>query len=193
MLLFEPSSNLLKCSWHCALSATLYRSLSVLLIRFLHSSLLPRTPSKRETPARKCSSPMNCLFCEGGDTGVVNSRLQKRENNVWRRRKCKGCGTVFTTIEKADLSYSIRVASEGSNEPLKPFFRSKLQISIYKCCRHLEQPEIVSDELTNTVIAKLTRKKTALLKKQDITRVTLDVLKRFDKAAAVQYKAFHQK
>lgn len=190
MLLFEPSSNLLKCSWHCASSVTLYRSLSVLFIRLLHSSLLPRTPFKRETPARKCSSHMNCLFCDG-DTAVSNSRLQKRENNVWRRRECKSCGTVFTTIEKADLSYSIRVASEAQNEPLKPFFRSKLQISIYKCCKHLEQPEIVSDELTNTVIAKLIRKKTALLKKQDITRVTLDVLHHFDKAAAVQYKAFH--
>ena len=133
---------------------------------------------------------MNCLFCVG-DTAVVNSRLQKRENNVWRRRQCKDCGAIFTAIEKADLSYSFRVASDSENKGLSPFIRAKLQISIYKCCKHLEQPEIISDELTNTVVAKLIQQKKAVINKKDITSVTYNVLEHFDKPAAVQYQAFH--
>lgn len=133
---------------------------------------------------------MTCLFCSG-DTAVVNSRLQKRENNVWRRRQCKDCEAIFTTIEKADLSYSIRVASDHDNKALSPFIRAKLQISIYKCCKHLKEPEIVSDELTNTVISQLTQDKNAVIQKGTIASVTYDVLDKFNKPAAVQYKAFH--
>lgn len=38
---------------------------------------------------------MRCLC--GADTGVKDSRVKK--GYVWRRRKCQGCGEVFTTYE----------------------------------------------------------------------------------------------
>ncbi len=133
---------------------------------------------------------MICMFCDG-DTAVINSRLQKRENSVWRRRKCQSCGTVFTTIEEADLSYSIRVASEGQTEALTPFSKPKLHMSIYECCKHLKEPENTSEALTRTVISRLLRKKSALINTHDIKQITFEVLHRFDTAAGVQYAAFH--
>ncbi len=133
---------------------------------------------------------MVCIFCDG-DTAVVNSRLQKRENSVWRRRKCPNCLAIFTTIEEADLSYSIRVAPESQNEALTPFSKPKLLMSIYECCKHLEEPENTSEALTRTVISKLLNKKSALIRKQDIKQTTYEVLHRFNAAAGVQYAAFH--
>lgn len=41
---------------------------------------------------------MNCSC--GSDTNVVDTRTINEKTNVWRRRKCKACGCVFTTIEQ---------------------------------------------------------------------------------------------
>jgi transcriptional regulator NrdR family protein len=41
---------------------------------------------------------MNCSC--GSDTNVVDTRTINEKTNVWRRRKCKACGCLFTTIEQ---------------------------------------------------------------------------------------------
>lgn len=41
---------------------------------------------------------MKCPIC-GGDTKVINSRLDATENEVRRRRVCLSCGQRITTIE----------------------------------------------------------------------------------------------
>lgn len=41
---------------------------------------------------------MNCSC--GSDTSVVDTRPINEKTNIWRRRKCKACGCLFTTIEQ---------------------------------------------------------------------------------------------
>ena len=41
---------------------------------------------------------MKCIKCDS-ETGVCDSRLRNEANIVWRRRKCKSCGHIFTTEE----------------------------------------------------------------------------------------------
>ena len=69
---------------------------------------------------------MVCLQC-GSETKVVNSRLQKRSNQVWRRRQCSSCQSIFTTQETADYS-SIWLVKHSSGK-LVPFSRDKLFLS----------------------------------------------------------------
>jgi len=133
---------------------------------------------------------MLCIYC-GGKTQVTNSRLQKRLNNTWRRRECTKCHSVFTTEEKAELSTGLTFS--GSNGKIRPFSRDKLFVSIYEALKHRESPEDDATALTATVVALLTSGGAApALKRVDIITAVLDVLRRFDEAAAVQYGAYHR-
>ena len=132
---------------------------------------------------------MVCVYC-GSATSVTNSRLSKRNNSVWRRRKCTTCSSIFTTFEEADLSSVFMI--ERKNGKLEPFDRTLLLTSIYDCSKHLPKPAENANELTNTVVLKLLNKKSAILTRNDIIKATSLVLKNFNEVTAVQYAAFHK-
>lgn len=132
---------------------------------------------------------MVCIYCSG-ETQVVNSRPQKRLNTVWRRRKCLKCHNIFTTEEGALLGAVIAVIGKGGSST--GFEREKLLISLYNSLRH--RPTALSDAvgITDTVIAKLLPEGAdGQLERATIIKTASDVLKRFDRAAAVQYAAYH--
>ena len=89
-----------------------------------------------------------------------------------------------------DLSQSLMIRSPS--EKLSKFRRDKLFLSIYESCRHLSDPIASATALTDTVIAALnTRLTSGIVEANLIAQTTYDVLNRFDKAAGVQYQAFH--
>src|SRR5271170_5351433 len=132
---------------------------------------------------------MVCVHC-GQHTQVSNSRHQKRLNQVWRRRYCSQCGTLFTTQETPD--YAAVWAVRGKTDGLRPFSRDKLFLSLYKSCQH--RPTALSDAggLADTIISKLpVHLVDGTVASSDIARVTEVALSRFDMAASVHYQAFH--
>jgi transcriptional regulator NrdR family protein len=133
---------------------------------------------------------MVCVYC-GAATQVVNSRHQRRSNDIWRRRKCTACGTVFTSIESADLASALRV--ERSQGQLEPFVRDKLFLSIYESCGH--RPTALRDaaNLTNQVIHRLISRPGhhGLIARSDIIDMATAILKPFDRAASTAYLAYH--
>lgn len=132
---------------------------------------------------------MNCIYCSS-DTRVVNSRLQKRPNRVWRRRRCKTCDGVFTSVETVDLSSSLLFEQDTTH--VEPFQRDILFISIYNACQHRKDAQTAATALTDTILARLqTHIARATLTRHDVISITSEVLKRFDRAAAVQYLAYH--
>jgi len=134
---------------------------------------------------------MVCIYCSG-DTQIINSRLQKRPNQVWRRRKCLECGATFTTHELAAYEGSWRVKSSSGS--LQPFNKNKLFLSLYKSLGHREHALEDATALTDTIMSKLPSKtQNGLITAPDITKATHEVLKRFDTPAAVHYAAFHPK
>jgi transcriptional repressor NrdR len=131
---------------------------------------------------------MVCIYCRN-ETRVVNSRHQKKLNRVWRRRTCLNCGTTFTSSEAVDLSGSITVRNLSD---LEPFHRDKLFMSIFDSLKHRKTALNDATELTDTVISKLYRHmQDAIVEREYIVQVVTEVLKRFDKPAAVFYMAFH--
>lgn len=132
---------------------------------------------------------MVCIYC-GHDTQVINSRLQKRPNQVWRRRKCLECGAIFSTHEAATYETAWRV--KVADNTLAPFVRNKLLIALHKSLEH--RPSALDDAtaLTDTIMGKLLKiANNGLILASDITKVSYDVLRRFDTAAAISYRAFH--
>lgn len=49
---------------------------------------------------------MYCPLC-GGKTGVCENVLNDKENEMYRRRKCKECGHKFYTLEFVVPDYNV--------------------------------------------------------------------------------------
>jgi transcriptional repressor NrdR len=131
---------------------------------------------------------MRCLYCFA-DTEVTNSRLQRRSNNVWRRRQCKACRAVFTTHEAIDLSSAMSVAKNGHKEPFKTdllFTELLLALQDRKKCYDDAR------EATHTIIQKLLKLPSKpLFEAHQISRVTADVLLKLDHRAYLRFVSEH--
>ena len=131
---------------------------------------------------------MVCIYCNS-KTRVINSRLQKKSNKVWRRRFCPLCKETFTSIEALqDLSFII---SDNNSHP-KPFSRDNLFVSIYLSCGHRTDPINDATALTDTVVSKLFSSiKDGSIAKSDLVMTTEAVLRRFDSVASTSYRAYY--
>lgn len=131
---------------------------------------------------------MVCVYCQG-ETRVINSRPQKRLNQIWRRRRCQACDASFTTHEKLE-SESILVVKNGSKlARLEP---SKLLISLYKSCRHRTHAARDASALADTCLAMIQRRSSnGIVEKNDLQAIIQEVLNDFDQAASTHYQAFH--
>lgn len=131
---------------------------------------------------------MICIYC-GSDTKVINSRHQKRANNVWRRRQCIQCNTVFSTIEAPDTTLSITVRKQKA---LEPFSRDHLFISVYESLKHRKSAQMDATGLTATILTAIySLAEDSVIDRAVIVTITTTVLERFDPIAATHYKAFH--
>ena len=131
---------------------------------------------------------MVCIYC-GHDTQVLNSRLRKKANQIWRRRKCIVCQNVFSSLEEVDWGQAVRMERRGH---LEPFSRDQLFLSLYEACRHRKTARNDATGLTETVLSRLwPHIDQASLTRERVISTTIEVLKRFDRAAASSYKAYH--
>lgn len=134
---------------------------------------------------------MVCIYCQS-ETNVSNSRHQKRRNTVWRRRNCRECQAVFTTIETPEDSGALSVAA--INGHAEGFIREKLFLSLYKSLQH--RPSMLNDTigLTDTIVAQIyARAENGSITPEHISQLCITTLEHFDEAAAVHYKAFHHR
>lgn len=133
---------------------------------------------------------MVCIHC-GSETSVINSRPQKRLNQIWRRRRCNSCDSVFTTQETAHYDAAWLVL--GRSGSLEAFSRDKLFISIHKSIQHRSTALSDAGSLTNTVIKKLAAQtQSGAVSSKIIAQIVQVALNRFDKAASSHYQAFHR-
>lgn len=132
---------------------------------------------------------MVCIHC-GGKTQIINSRLQRRNNNVWRRRRCLACHSIFTTIEVAEYSAAWLIRDHSGH--IQPFSRDRLLLSLYDSCQHRKNALADAGSLTETVIRKLQAvARDGTLESKAISQMALVSLNRFDKAASTRYAALH--
>lgn len=130
---------------------------------------------------------MVCTYCQS-KTSIINSRLQKKLNNVWRRHQCISCHAVFTTIESTDFSKSIQVKYPSGI--IKPFLRDKLFISILGSLSHRKNALEDATALTDTVLSLvIPQNSKGIVKKYQIVDVVSQTLQKFDQPAATYYDA----
>ncbi len=131
---------------------------------------------------------MVCVYCSN-ETYVVNSRHQKKLNQVWRRRQCRHCQAVFTTLETLSTTQALRVTK---NQQLEPFSRDKLLFSVHDSLRHRPTALTDASALTDTILSRLySQFDEATISPEHIIQTVYTVLSNFDAAAATHYQAFH--
>lgn len=109
---------------------------------------------------------------------------------MWRRRRCVGCGAVFSTQETPKYELTWRVRHDGR---LEPFSRLRLFMSLHRSCNHRETALSDAEGLMETVIRKLAQdSQDGCIEKGDIVRTVQVALNRFDSAASVYYSARHK-
>lgn len=131
---------------------------------------------------------MVCIYC-GSGTRVTNSRLQRRHNQVWRRRQCKACRAVFTTHELIDLTQTLLVDSGASANPFLP---DLLFSDLLFALKDYKDPYVAAREITSTVVQKLLQiHDQPVFTPKQISKTAAEVLKRFDYRAWLRYIADH--
>jgi len=131
---------------------------------------------------------MICLHC-GGQTKVTNSRRQKRNNQIWRRRQCLVCGAVFTTHEAVELESALSVSRDGRNTAFLP---DLLLNELILALKHRPDAYTAAREVLGTIVRRLLAlPQKPVFSASDITSVTTEVLKRFDWRAYLRYSADH--
>ncbi len=133
---------------------------------------------------------MVCIYC-GSGTSVVNSRVQKLSNGVWRRRKCQRCNAIFTSIEKPYYPTSIVISSNRST--VLPFLPEKLFLSVYECLKHRQNPIEDAKHICDTITRKMISSSVDdnEIKNTELRNLVNVTLNRFDRTAAIHYQAFH--
>ena len=117
---------------------------------------------------------------------MVNSRWTRRNNQVWRRRRCDNCGRTFTTREAPQLSF-LRVKKREGH--LEEFVRTKLLVSLLWSTDHIKEAD-VAFALADTIETKILKTLTAdsdVIDSQVISETTQEVLKRYDLKAFIKY------
>lgn len=133
---------------------------------------------------------MVCVNCMG-PTRVINSRAQKRSNQVWRRRQCLRCKLVFSTEERVQYENVWLVIDPFGT--LSPFSHDKLLLSLYRSCRHRQTALSDAAALSETIIQRLQPKFTeGHISSQTIVQVSQVALNRFDRVASINYEANHK-
>ena len=134
---------------------------------------------------------MVCIYC-GGSTKITNSRLQRKLNRKWRRRKCQTCGQLFTTTESINENNSLMIDMITGEPRFLPFSRDNLFISIYRSCEHrltaLSDASLITDTIISHLLPRVERSCITLPLVQQQAYITL---KRFDPVAATYYKAYY--
>ena len=132
---------------------------------------------------------MFCINCFHPSTSVVNSRANKKQPLVWRRRTCAQCMTTFTTYERPALSENKLVQLPGGNN--EKFNLGKLTLSIAKAFTHApKEAQYNALHLAQTVEDTLSSQREAVTP-EDIAATTHQTLKRYDEMAAMQYAIHH--
>lgn len=131
---------------------------------------------------------MNCPYCHN-PTKVTNSRSRSNNSQIWRRRRCKNCQSIWTTHEQLDPSTSHKIKSK--NNSLQPFSRDKLFLSINDSLNHRKTAIDDATALTDTVLQQVLTLKSAIIQITEILTITHHVLANFDPTAAAVYKAKH--
>lgn len=138
---------------------------------------------------------MNCPFCGSSQIVVANTRSTKSETQIWRRRKCLNCKSVFTSYEKIDLSCFVVEKRSGRRQR---FNQAKLMSGIYKAMvegKGVDRGEMAqrSEKMVEEIEEKIIDLKQKVINSIQILDLVMQTVGKKDLGAAIRYWSYFQK
>ncbi|MBQ3551822.1 MAG: transcriptional repressor NrdR [Clostridia bacterium] len=132
---------------------------------------------------------MKCIYCQGIDNKVVDSRPSEDNTAIRRRRECLNCGRRFTTYEKVEELPIMVIKKDGRREP---FDSMKISHGVRKACE--KRP--VSAQSINQLVTDIEHAvNNLLLPEVESTRIgemVMERLKDMDEVAYVRFASVYR-
>lgn len=131
---------------------------------------------------------MRCPKCGGGDTRVVDSRMQDATNAIKRRRECRSCGYRFTTFERCEDPVEV-LKSDGTTQP---FDRNKLLVGLMRATakRNIDVSKL--NALIDDIELELRGKTQTAVSSHEIGDMVLKRLEKLDKVAYIRFASVYR-
>ncbi len=132
---------------------------------------------------------MKCMYCNGKESRVVDSRPTEDGNAIRRRRECETCGRRFTTYEKVEAVPLLVVKRDGSREAFDP---EKIRRSIIKSIekRRVSMPEV--DKLVREIEMQAYNKLEQEITSAAIGEMVMEGLRGVDEVSYVRFASVHR-
>ena len=127
---------------------------------------------------------MKCIYCEEGDTKVVDTR--ESEHRVRRRRECKECGERFTTYEEVE---SLNLKVEKSDGKVEQFSEDKIRAGLEKAVKNTSVEEDQIDEIIEKVKSEVKNRKKVPSK--EIGQIIKEELKKRNEVAYIRFASVY--
>ncbi|MDR0898456.1 MAG: transcriptional regulator NrdR [Oscillospiraceae bacterium] len=132
---------------------------------------------------------MKCIYCNGTDSRVVDSRPTEEGSAIRRRRECETCGRRFTTYEKVEAVPLLVIKKDGSRET---FDTSKIRRSIIKSTekRSVSMPEI--DRLVRDIEIQAYNALDQEVTSSAIGEMVMEGLRKIDQVSYVRFASVYR-
>ncbi len=132
---------------------------------------------------------MKCPFCGKLNTRVVDSRPDKMDSQVRRRRECRACSRRFTTHEKFIQVPIIIVKKDGRRED---FMREKVLSGIKKACEKRAISINLIEETVDTIERELRETNELEISAKLVGKKIIEALKSIDDVAYVRFASVYR-
>ncbi len=129
---------------------------------------------------------MNCPFCRGAETRVIDSRATDDGAAIRRRRQCPSCHQRFTTVE----SMSMLVVKRSG--VVEPFSREKVVAGVRKACQGRPVGEDDLAMLAQRVEDSLRASGQAAVASHDVGLAILGPLRDLDEVAYLRFASVYR-
>lgn len=132
---------------------------------------------------------MRCPHCGFIDSKVVDSRLNKDQTQIRRRRLCLECGRRYTTFERVESTLPVMVKRDSRREP---FDRDKLRASVAIACRKRPISQTRIDKLVDRIEFQLSETGEKELHSEELGLIVMEELRELDPVAYVRFASVYR-
>ena len=132
---------------------------------------------------------MNCPFCSGLDSKVIDSRASEEGNAIRRRRECLVCQKRFTTYERVEEVPLVVIKKDGRREP---FDRAKVLNGLVKACEKRPVSYAILEKFVNTVERELRNRMEQEVASTVVGELIMEGLKSIDEVAYVRFASVYR-
>lgn len=131
---------------------------------------------------------MKCVYCNAGDSRVVDSRQSEDGSVIRRRRECLNCGKRFTTYEKADPVQLTVIKKNGQKQM---FDLTKLKRGIERACEKRPVSSEKIEEIVDEIQLKCISMNDTEIESSVLGRMVMDRLRKLDEVAYARFSCVY--